>query len=110
MTEDYPRNLLELERRFCDEAACQAYLFVLRWPQGFLCPVCGGLGLTIRRELCRCRNCARETSVMAGTVFQDSKLPLTVWFRAMWHVSSQKNGISALGLQRLLGLGSYRTA
>jgi hypothetical protein len=47
---------------------------------------------------------------MAGTIFQDSKLPLTVWFRAIWHVTSQKNGVSALGLQRVLGLGSYKTA
>ena len=47
---------------------------------------------------------------MAGTVFQDSKLPLTVWFRAMWQITSQKNGISALGVKRVLGLGSYRTA
>ena len=47
---------------------------------------------------------------MAGTIFQDSKLPLTIWFRAMWDVTTQKNGISALGLQRVLGLGSYKTA
>ena len=47
---------------------------------------------------------------MAGTIFQDSKLPLTIWFRAMWQVTSQKNGISALGLQRVLGLGSYKNA
>jgi transposase-like protein len=51
-----------------------------------------------------------QVSVTAGTIFQDSKLPLTVWFRAMWHVTSQKNGVSALGLQRVLGLGSYKTA
>ena len=49
-------------------------------------------------------------SVLAGTVFQDTHLPLTVWFRAMWHMTSQKNGMSALGLQRVLGLGSYKTA
>jgi len=49
-------------------------------------------------------------SVTAGTIFQDSHLPLTIWFRAMWQVTSQKNGISALGLQRVLGLGSYKTA
>jgi transposase-like protein len=110
MTEDYPRTLLELERRFSDETACRAYLFALRWPEGFRCPVCGGHGLGIRRDLWRCVDCARETSVMAGTIFQDSKLPLTVWFRAMWHVTSQKNGISALGLPRVLGLGSYKTA
>lgn len=110
MTEDYPRTLLELERRFRDEAGCRAYLFALRWPQGFVCPACGGGGLAIRRHLWRCENCRRETSVMAGTIFQDSKLPLTIWFRAMWQVTSQKNGISALGLQRVLGLGSYKNA
>ena len=57
-----------------------------------------------------CKGCSHQLSVMAGTVFQDSKLPLTTWFRAMWHVASQKNGISALGVQRDLGLGSYKTA
>jgi hypothetical protein len=51
-----------------------------------------------------------QVSVLAGTVFQDTHLPLTVWFRAMWHITSQKNGVSALGLQRALGLGSYKTA
>jgi hypothetical protein len=110
MTEDYPRTLLELEQRFTDEAECRAYLFALRWPQGFVCPVCGAGGLAIRRDLWRCVQCGRETSVLAGTIFQDSKLPLAVWFRAMWQVTAQKNGVSALGLQRVLGLGNYRTA
>jgi transposase-like protein/predicted RNA-binding Zn-ribbon protein involved in translation (DUF1610 family) len=110
MKEDYPRTLMEMEQRFYDETGCRAYLFALRWPQGFVCPACGGRGLAIRRDLWRCENCRRETSVMAGTIFQDSKLPLTIWFRAMWYVTSQKNGISALGLQRVLGLGSYKTA
>jgi len=112
VTEDYPRTLLELERRFSDEAACRAYLFALRWPGGFVCQDCGGR--TARpmssRGLWRCDACRRQVSVTAGTIFQDSKLPLTVWFRAMWHVTSQKNGVSALGLQRVLGLGSYKTA
>ena len=102
MTEDYPRTLLELEQRFSDEAKCRAYLFALRWPEGFLCPVCGSGGLAIRRDLWRCVQCGRETSVLAGTIFQDSKLPLTVWFRAMWQVASQKNGVSALGLRRAM--------
>jgi transposase-like protein len=110
MIEDYPRTLMELEQRFSDEASCRGYLFALRWPQGFVCPACSGCGAAIRRDLWRCKQCGRETSVMAGTVFQDSKLPLTIWFRAMWQVTSQKNGISALGLQRVLGLGSYKTA
>ena len=110
MEEDYPRTLPELEQRFSDEAACRAYLFALRWPEGFACPGCGTHGLPVRRELWRCVSCGRETSVSAGTIFQDSKLPLSLWFRAMWHVVSQKNGVSALGLQRVLGLGSYKTA
>lgn len=57
-----------------------------------------------------CRMCRYQVSVTAGTIFQDSKLPLAVWFRAMWYITSQKTGTSALGLQRVLGLGSYRTA
>src|SRR5208283_3334868 len=57
-----------------------------------------------------CGDCRHQASVTAGTIFQDSHLPLTTWFRAMWFVTSQKNGVSALGLQRVLGLGSYKTA
>ena len=111
MAEDYPRTLLELERRFSDDAACRRYLFALRWPEGFVCPRCGGMKAWSRSsDLWLCAGCRFHTSVTAGTIFQDGKLPLTVWFRAMWHVCSQKNGISALGLQRVLGLGSYKTA
>jgi transposase-like protein len=110
MAEDYPRTLMELEQRLSDEAKCREYLFALRWPQGFVCPLCGASGLTIRRDLWRCLKCGRETSILAGTIFQDSKLPLSVWFRAMWQVASQKNGVSALGLQRVLGFGNYKTA
>lgn len=111
MAEDYPRTLMDFERRFNGESACRAYLFALRWPRGFVCPGCGGRrGLSIRRDLWRCMDCRREASVIAGTIFQDSKLPLVLWFRAMWQVTSQKNGVSALGLQRTLGLGSYKTA
>ncbi len=111
MSEDYPRTILELERRFSDEAACRQYLFVLRWPQGFVCPGCGARAAwPMKRGLWLCRGCRRQVSVTAGTVFQDSHLPLTTWFRAMWHVTSQKNGMSALGLQRTLGLGSYKNA
>jgi len=111
MVEDYPRTLMDLERRFSDEAACRAYLFALRWPNGLVCPRCAGAkAWPMARGLWVCRTCRRQVSVMAGTIFQDSKLPLTVWFRAMWQLTSQKNGISALGLQRVLGLGSYKTA
>lgn len=111
MAEDFPRTLMELERRFSDELACRAYLAALRWPEGWICPSCQGREWwDVRRQQWRCPACHREVSVIAGTVFQDSKLPLTVWFRAMWQMTSQKNGMSALGLQRVLGLGSYKTA
>jgi|TARA_B100001971_G_C18110606_1_gene493965 transposase-like protein len=111
MAEDYPRTLLELEKRFSADEACRAYLVALRWPEGWTCPRCGGdQNWAIRRYLWRCRQCRYEVSITAGTIFQNSHLPLTIWFRAMWHVTSQKNGVSALGLQRVLGLGSYKTA
>jgi transposase-like protein len=111
MTEDFPRTLLEMERRFSSEEACRQYLLALRWPQGVVCPRCGGTkGWTMQRGLWLCSQCRHQVSVTAGTIFQDSRLPLTLWFRAIWQVTSQKNGVSALGLQRVLGLGSYKTA
>ncbi len=64
----------------------------------------------VRTVLFRCNGCRRQTSATAGTIFQDTRKPLVMWFRAMWYVTSQKNGASALGLQRVLGLGSYETA
>lgn len=109
--EDYPRDLLELEARFSTEAACREYLFQLRWPDGFRCPRCGGAKIWPKPEgLVRCAGCDYQASVTAGTVFQDSRLALTLWFRAAWWVTSQKNGVSAMGLQRVLGLKSYKTA
>jgi transposase-like protein len=111
MAEDYPRTVMELESRFPDEEACRSYLFALRWPQGFLCPRCGARqAWAMSRGLWLCQHCRAQVSVTAGTIFQDSHLPLTVWLRAVWHLTSQKNGVSALGLQRALGLGSYKTA
>ena len=109
--EDYPRDLLELEARFSTEEACRGYLFQLRWPDGFGCPRCGGRkAWPASDRLWECAGCHRQISVTAGTIFQDSRLPLTLWFRAVWWVTSQKNGVSAMGLQRVLGLKSYKTA
>jgi transposase-like protein len=109
--EDYPRTLLELEQRFSTEQACRAYLFALRWPDGFACPRCDGrLGGQMARGLWLCRSCRRQTSVIAGTIFQDTRTPLPLWFRAIWLVASQKNGVSAMSVQRTLGLKSYQTA
>ncbi len=109
--EDYPRTLAEFEARFESEKACREYLFRLRWPEGFRCPRCGQTKawplLTARWQ---CAACAYQVSLTAGTIFQDTRTPLKVWFRALWWLTSQKNGVSALGLQRILGLGSYQTA
>lgn len=109
--ESYPRNINELEERFSDEDACRAYLFRLRWPDGFRCPRCGGArSWPVRTVLLQCGDCGHQSSVTAGTIFQDTRKPLALWFRVIWWVTSQKNGASALGLQRAVGLGSYKTA
>ena len=109
--EDYPRDQLEFESRFASEEACRDYLFALRWPDGFRCPGCGHeRAWPVRKVWFECARCGRQTSVTAGTILQDTRKPLRLWFRAMWHVTSQKHGASALGLQRVLGLGSYQTA
>lgn len=111
MGEDYPRNLPEFERRFATEEACRQYLVALRWPGGFSCPRCGGRrAWPVIRHLLMCAACQHQTSVTAGTILQDTRKPLTLWFRAMWWVTTQKNGASALGLQRELGLNTYWTA
>lgn len=108
---EYPRTVLELRDQFCDEAACRDYLAKLRWPDGFVCPRCQGRDAWMTaRLLYHCRRCQCQTSVTAGTLFADTNLPLRLWFEAMWHVTNQKYGASALGLQRILGLGSYHTA
>ena len=109
--EDYPTNLLEFEQRFSTERACRDYLQRMRWPDGFRCPRCGSSKYWLtNRELYHCVACGLQTSLLAGTMLQDSRKPLQLWFRAMWHLTSQKYGANALGLQRLLALGSYRTA
>ena len=109
--EDYPRNQLEFDTRFASEQACREYLAQLRWPEGFRCPQCGHSKVwPVRDGALQCAACGRQTSVTAGTLLHRSKLDLRLWFRAMWWVTGQKHGTSALGLQRVLGLGSYRTA
>ncbi|HOC73374.1 MAG TPA: IS1595 family transposase [Candidatus Hydrogenedentes bacterium] len=110
---DYPRNIREFERWFDSEASCRDYVFRLRWPTGRpMCPRCGTETppwITARGYL-HCRDCGRETSVTAGTVFERSHTPLRTWFQAMWLLMGQKPGASASGLQKVLGLGSYETA
>jgi len=109
--ENYPTTLLELEEQFATDEQCRAYLAALRWPEGFMCPRCGGRkAWPAQRGRLICAACRHQATVTAGTIFQDSRLSLRLWCRALWHVTSQKNGASALGLQRVLGLGSYQTA
>lgn len=108
---DYPKTLMEFEKRFHSEEACRDYLFQLRWPDGFVCPRCQHKkAWKTDRELYHCTNCGFETSVTSGTIFHGTRKPFQWWFRAMWYVTNQKYGVSALGLQRALGLGSYHTA
>jgi transposase-like protein len=109
--EPYPRTLDEFDELFSTEEACEAYLVALRWPGGFLCPRCGGTRAWRKaRARLACTACRHEASITAGTVFHKTRKPLRTWFRAMWWVTSQKTGGSALGLQRILGLPSYQTA
>jgi transposase-like protein len=108
--EDYPATLLDFERRFATDDACREYLVRLRWPEGFRCPRCRSERHWVKASgLRECVPCHYKASPTAGTIFDRTRLPLTLWFRAMWLVTSQKNGMSALGLQRLLGLNRYET-
>src|SRR4249919_3849679 len=108
---DYPRTYQEFRDGFGSDRDCVDYLEGLRWPDGFACPECGGGdGWRIRqRGMWMCAACGRKTSVTAGTIFHRSHTPLLTWFAAAWFVTSSKNGISALELQRQLGFGSYET-
>ena len=107
----YPENLIELMDMFPDEEACLDYLSMIRWPHGYLCIRCGDKdALKLGRGLYRCKSCKYEGSVTVGTLFQDTHKPLRLWFQAIWYAVNQKNGVSALGLQKAIGLGSYHTA
>jgi len=108
---DYPGTWQAFESWFPDDEACRQFLAGVRWPDGFRCPRCASDDAWVTgRGLWMCRACGRQTSVTAGTIFHRSRLPLRSWFAAMWFVCAQKNGVSALGLQRVLGFGSYETA
>ncbi len=92
-------------------ASCLAYLERLRWPNGFVCPACASeRGWRTAKSRWMCTTCGRQTSVTAGTIFHRIRTPLSTWFAAIWFITSQKNGMSAQGLQRVLGFGSYETA
>ena len=111
MEGDFPKNLIEFTERFVTDEACASYLAEIRWSGGFVCPACGGRkGWTTSRRTHFCASCRHQTSLTAGTIFHKSHLPLRNWFWAMWLMCTQKTGLSAKGLERELGLGSYKTA
>lgn len=102
----------EFIKQFTTEEQCRSYLYQLRWPDGFICPKCKTQtkAWTKGAYLYECSQCGHQTSVIAGTIFQDTHKPLRSWFIAIWWVTTQKNGASASGLRQILGLGSYQTA
>jgi len=108
---DYPKDTSEFDRWFPSEDTCYEYVAKVKWPSGFDCRFCGGShGWKIGRGRIKCRDCRKESTVTSGTLFQDTRKPLRDWLAAMWYITNQKNGTSALGLQRALGFGSYTTA
>jgi ribosomal protein L37AE/L43A len=106
-------SMPEFAERYGTEAQCQAALQAARWPDGFACPKCGGAARSrFERERLRywqCGHCAYQRSVLSGTLFEATKLPLSRWFMAMQLLTQCKNNGSALELRRQLGV-SYRTA
>ena len=109
---DYPTTWSQFLEWFHSEEACRCFLENLRRPNGVQCPKCGAVNNAGRasRDRWVCRSCKHQTSVTTGTVFDKTRTELRVWFAGIWYITNQKHGISALGLQRVLGLGSYETA
>src|SRR6266545_4841376 len=107
----YPRSVGEFQAWFRTDADCLDYLEWLRWPAGFVCPGCGHAGgWRLGDGRLECAGCQARTSTTAGTIFDRTRTPLTVWFTACWLFATGKDGISALSLQRTLEIGSYQTA
>jgi transposase-like protein len=109
---DYPMDLIEFEKEFAIEDQCRKYIIKLRYKNGiFTCPLCGSKkSYPVKENFFECARCGHQESILSGTLFQDTHKPLKLWFLAIWYIASQKNGTSALGLQRILGIGSYKTA
>lgn len=108
---NYPKNFREFDKIFPDDKACLRFLEEVRWKTTFVCQSCGGNEYWSKSSgLRRCKSCRFDNSVKVGSVFESSRLSLKTWFYAIWWITVQKTGVSALGLQRNLGLGSYRSA
>lgn len=109
--QEYPMTFQEFVTKFGSEEQCRDYLYRLRFSSGFVCPKCNNSkAWPVGETLFECSKCGHQTSAIAGTIFQDTRTPLTTWFTAIWWITTQKNGASAKGLQQVLGLKSYKTA
>lgn len=110
----FSRSLPEFQRLFPDDAACASYLEKARWESGFVCPRCEASGepfrIASRPGVLTCRKCRSQTGLTVGTVMERSRTPLSIWFWAAYLAASQTPGISAVQLQRQLGLSRYETA
>ena len=107
----FPRSYAQMRAWFDDDRKCLDYLDWLRWPEGFVCPRCAsvvGWGLADSRW--KCGGCDRKVSATAGTIFDKTRTPLTVWFATAWRMVGNKVGISATQVQREMELGSIQTA
>jgi transposase-like protein len=108
---EYPKNQIEFEKMFSTEEDCFNFLSELKYPDGFICHACSRNEFWINsRDVIVCKYCRGETSITSGTIFHRSRLPLTTIFRALWWIIAQRNGVSAKGLQAILGIGGYQTA
>ena len=105
-------TLPELNALYSDESKCRELLKRLRWPEGVICPRCKSKTISrlFTQSKFECSDCRYQFSVTAGTIFNDSHLPLTQWFLATLLLCEAKKGMSACQIQRTLGIGSYKTA
>ena len=108
----YPKTILDFQRQFRDDEDCIEYLIKARWPDGFVCPVCGDTEsyfISTRRVL-KCKANGHHTYLTADTIMHGTRQPLLLWFWAAYLVATHKNGMSAVQLQKQLGLERYETA
>jgi hypothetical protein len=106
-------TIIEFQEQFATEEACRDYLFACRWPGGFRCRRCGGRevgAMHERRRVWQCKRCGAQTSVTAGTVMHNTQTPLRLWFWAAYLVATHHPGISAVQLQRQLGIARHERA
>lgn len=101
-------SLQRFQQLYGTEEKCRASLFQLRWPNGFICPKCGHKHVykLTSRTLYQCCSCRFQSSLISGTIFDSTKLPLTIWFLAIYMITQSKDGISTLNLSRCLGISA----